>query len=539
MSADNSITRGGREPGGEVEPNEATLPDEVRSRYDVRIVEVPGSNEVRVGLFSAGNRETPAIEIIGDRIVARREDAETVDSLVRIAKHNGWDGIDVDGSPDFRKAVWTAASREGLAVNGYEPSFTEQEQLAKLRREDAERRERDAVAAPAVAARDPDATIPHTPAGRVDGPAQTDVSADRAGAVERGSAALAEMAPLLEERRTLRAQFDRSSELADEKFSDLIDAQMKNEDTLREKWGTVLKSPDYARRLEADGYSLDVVESLGRRGRWQEDIEGLVTRLREPEPAPQLSDADSRLLLKVSALTEDKKALYGNLREDMDQLTRDVQFERIDVNREALNNALEQALESPGVVKAFERAGYEPDNLREFGRGGLWEEEVADAIYLARSGRHRETLEQETQSRSILADEIKADREDREVAESTVADRRHSSGEEPPLVREEQEQDAAYERRHEGDELADLFLHGAAERVAGDPRLAGAVQAQAAMEQHIGEVFGGDVTRITSANQESRQMISDALRRGLDVSVREPTPVRQIEPIQTRPDLER
>lgn len=90
-----------------------------------------------------------------------------------------------------------------------------------------------------------------------------------------------------------------------------------------------------------------------------------------------------------------------------------------------------------------------------------------------------------------------------------------------------------------GDELADLFLHGAAERVAADPRLAGALQAQSAMEQHIGEVFDGDATRMASATLESRQMISDVLRRGLDVSVREPTPVRQIEPIHALPDLER
>jgi hypothetical protein len=52
------------------------------------------------------------------------------------------------------------------------------------------------------------------------------------------------------------------------------------------------------------------------------------------------------------------------------------------------------------------------------------------------------------------------------------------------------------------------------------------------MELHIAEVFPGDPDGQTAANLESRQMISDVLRRGLDVSVREPTPVRQIEPVQ-------
>jgi hypothetical protein len=94
-------------------------------------------------------------------------------------------------------------------------------------------------------------------------------------------------------------------------------------------------------------------------------------------------------------------------------------------------------------------------------------------------------------------------------------------------------------RRRESEELAELFLQGTEGSAGTDPRLAGATQAQRVMEQHIGEVFEGDAMSMASAKLESRHMISDALRRGLDVSVREPTPVRQIEPIQTRSDLER
>jgi hypothetical protein len=106
------------------------------------------------------------------------------------------------------------------------------------------------------------------------------------------------------------------------------------------------------------------------------------------------------------------------------------------------------------------------------------------------------------------------------------------------LVREEREH-AAADHRHESEALAELFLHGAADRIAAEPRLANALQAQATMERHLGEVFEGDVGQTSAATLESRQMISDVLRRGLDVSVREPTPVRQIEPPQPTPDLER
>ena len=153
-----------------------------------------------------------------------------------------------------------------------------------------------------------------------------------------------------------------------------------------------------------------------------------------------------------------------------------------------------------------------------------------------RSGRHRDTLP-EIEQRAILADRLDADREAAEVAElTTPADRRPEF--DVPLVREDLEH-SARERNHENHELAELFLHGAEEAIARDPRLAGAREVQAVMEQHIGEVFRGDAAQMTSANQESRQMISDALRRGLDVSVRVPEPVRMIEPMQTRPDLER
>jgi len=87
--------------------------------------------------------------------------------------------------------------------------------------------------------------------------------------------------------------------------------------------------------------------------------------------------------------------------------------------------------------------------------------------------------------------------------------------------------------------LVELFLDAAIGEARADPRLANALKAQEAMEQHIGELFDGDVNRAASATLESRQMIADVLRRGLDVSVREPTPVRQIEPRQPAPDLER
>jgi hypothetical protein len=251
-----------------------------------------------------------------------------------------------------------------------------------------------------------------------------------------------------------------------------------------------------------------------------------------------LSDADKRLLLTVSVHTQDRKALYAAVSEDMDPLRREVQAERIDLNRDTLNGALERALESPTLVSAFSRSGYEPDDLRQMARDGAWDGEVADAIYIVRSGLNRHEVAREAGANVPLGSALAATPEDRLAGEATAAPERQPEPE-PHIVREGRLHQAAPPRRHENDELADLFLHGGAERIAAEPRLANALQAQAAMDQHLGAAFDGDADRMTSASLESRHMISDVLRRGLDVSVREPTPVRQVEPIRPTQDLER
>ena len=442
MSADNSVARGGRD--AEAQAGEAAfqIPPELATRYQVRIIEPSDGSERRVGMFLPTDRENPSIEIAGDRIIARNEDPETVSALVTIAKHNGWAGIDVEGSPEFRQAVWTAASREGLTVRGYEPSFDEQARMEGLRRADAARRDREVAEKPAPTVE------PVAPTAAV-------------GATE----------------------------------------------------ATVLAPSADAERNGA------------------------------PQPLPsgsstELSDADKRLLLTVSVHTQDRKALYAAVSEDMNPLRREVQAERIDLNRDALNGALERALESPTLVSAFSRSGYEPDGLRQMARNGAWDGEVADAIYIVRSGLNRHEVAREAGANVPLGGALAATPEDRLAGEATAAPERQPE-QEPHIVREERLHQAAPERRHENDELAELFLHGAAERIAAEPRLANALQAQAAMDQHLGAVFDGDADRMTSASLESRHMISDVLRRGLDVSVREPTPVRQVEPIRPTHDLER
>lgn len=434
MSVDNTVARSGRDVEPEAGKSGFRMPPDLAERYDVRVVPAKDPNDVRMGMFQPGDRGDPSIEVLGngDRIVARKEDPETVAALVKIAKHNGWEGIDVDGSPEFKKAVWEAGSREGLTVRGYEPSFAEQERMADVRRAEEARREREAAAKPV---------------------------------------------PVVEQVAPIAAAV--------------------------------------AIEATAPARSADV----GRKA---------VAEAAPAQGSTELSDTDKRLLLTLSVYTQDHKALSESLTPNLEPMEREFRYERLDVNKEALNGALERALESPTLVSSFSKAGYEPDELRRMARDGEWDGEVADAVYIVRSGLNRHEVAKE-----LVASFVESERAD-ERAGTLIPYQQQ----EPAIVREERVHGADV-ARDENEELAELFLRGNAERIAADPRLANAVEAQVAMEQHISAAFEGEADRIMSANLESRELISAALSRGLDVSVREPTPVRQVEPIQITPDLER
>lgn len=434
MSTENAITHAARELGPQADQagqEGFQIPSELRKRYDVRIVLGQDGAGQRIGLFLPSDRETPSIEISGngERIVAHREDPETVAALVTIAKHNGWEGIEVDGSPEFRRAVWATGTREGLTVRGYEPTFDE---LAKMdaSRDDIDMREPEAAsAAPPVSEQTPVEKEPDTPGG--------------AAGVEQKAAA-------------------------------------------------------------ADGRDIAV----------------------------NLSSGDERLLLTLSAYGQDRKALEENVRDDMSPIEREFRSERLAATRAALDEALDQVFQSPTLVSAFAKAGYEPDELRKASGADEWQGEIADAIHLVRYGFNRQEVERE-----MLASFVEAYREYRLDTDAKAGPERQPEPETPRM--REQLQPAASERDHDSDALAELFLHGAADRIAAEPRLANALEAQGMMERHLAEVFDGDIWQSSAGALESRQMISDVLRRGLDVSVREPTPARQIEPPQITHDVQR
>lgn len=352
-----AVDRDAREPANGVE-----LPDDLAQRYRVRIVPTQGG-EHRIGLYSGMNQQNPTLEVGGDRIVARREDPETVKDLVALAQHNGWETIQIAGTEKFRRAVWEEAASKGMSVEGYEPSMED------LQRVDA-RRQREAR----------EAEKP-TPARGFEEPESATDQPTASTSANRNS-----YRPTRDEQR------------------------------------------EQAREVEAEMVAMEVAATV--------------------------------VAAKVEPVSE-----------------------QVHLAAEAVNGAAERE-DEPGDRRASAR-----------------------------------------EAAATVAVEAAADR--KEVAEDIGRAEHYLAQEHRIMARAEQD---------EG--LAELFLNGTAEEIAKEPRLQNAVRSQQAMEHNIEHVFAGDANGIDAARLESRQLISDALRQGLDVSVREITPERQIEPNRSA-DLER
>lgn len=405
MSADNSISPSARQREAPDNGAAVQIPEDLAKRYEVRTIAPVQGGEPRIGLFVPGDRQNPAIEITGERIVARKEDAETVASLIKLAEHNGWDKVDVEGSPEFRRAMWAAGTRVGLTVSGYEPSFAEQERVEAQRREDTLRRERET--------------------GRKS-------SADNS--------------------QEVRENVERAVEVA--------------------------------------------------------EVGSEVARERATGPAPQSDRAPARESNVPTAPLEQSGRYMVS---------------QWDVRKQAA--VVLGYTNSPALAVAH-FSGETNSSIKDTQSG----KNLATSDWVNDGADERKKLTPELHRLVGL-----------ESAAQQVAPMREQSPQVEPEIRAsraEQERRSPRAARSEGQELAELFLNGSAQKQADDPRLANALRAQEAMEQHIAELFKGDAPRIDAANLESRQMISDVLRRGLDVSVREPTPARQIEPVHT-PEMER
>ena len=69
----------------------------------------------------------------GTRLKVRTDDPEVFPSLVAIMQARGWGSVRLTGTQAFRQGVWREATRQGIDVQGYDPSELERLQAQRAR----------------------------------------------------------------------------------------------------------------------------------------------------------------------------------------------------------------------------------------------------------------------------------------------------------------------------------------------------------------------------------------------------------------------
>lgn len=82
------------------------------------------------------NPQTMLFEDKGKTIQTARDDKQTIQDMLDVAKAKGWDSIKISGSQEFKQQMWLEAESRGIATKGYKPS---PEDLAILERRREER----------------------------------------------------------------------------------------------------------------------------------------------------------------------------------------------------------------------------------------------------------------------------------------------------------------------------------------------------------------------------------------------------------------
>ncbi len=65
------------------------------------------------------------------RISTKRDDAQTVTAMLDLAKSRGWDTVRLKGTADFQREAWVQAQVRGMKAEGYKPTATDQQELAR------------------------------------------------------------------------------------------------------------------------------------------------------------------------------------------------------------------------------------------------------------------------------------------------------------------------------------------------------------------------------------------------------------------------
>ncbi len=65
------------------------------------------------------------------RISTKLDDKQTVSAMLDLAQSRGWDTVRVKGTADFQREAWVQAQVRGMKAEGYRPTATDQQELAR------------------------------------------------------------------------------------------------------------------------------------------------------------------------------------------------------------------------------------------------------------------------------------------------------------------------------------------------------------------------------------------------------------------------
>jgi hypothetical protein len=81
------------------------------------------------GVYKWKSRDTVAITDHGNRISVHSRAESAVRASLQLSKGKGWESVKATGSEEFKRLTWLIGSEMGLAIQGYEPSKSDREEL--------------------------------------------------------------------------------------------------------------------------------------------------------------------------------------------------------------------------------------------------------------------------------------------------------------------------------------------------------------------------------------------------------------------------
>jgi Large polyvalent protein-associated domain 7 len=85
--------------------------------------------------FDDYKRSALAMRATDTLVTSKREDLNTIRSMLEIAQARGWQSIEIRGTAEFRREAWIEATAQGIEARGFEPSDSDRQEADRRRGE--------------------------------------------------------------------------------------------------------------------------------------------------------------------------------------------------------------------------------------------------------------------------------------------------------------------------------------------------------------------------------------------------------------------